>query len=151
MPIALQSMEPMLWLTIRKIWKISRSIGCISKITTLLSRFWNETSGCKKRIFASRISTKRIWRNNQDYLIRWDLKRIEKKRDMIQQQKILANIKIKRFWLTLRGLVYSFSALKNNFEEHKAEKVREEVRNYSSWKIAYRFKVPPSSDKFIGL
>ena len=60
---------------------------------------------------------------------------------MIQQQKILANIKTKRFWLTLRGLAYSFCALKSNFAKRKAEKVQEEVRNFSSWRIAYRFKV----------
>jgi hypothetical protein len=51
------------------------------------------------------------------------------------------NRKILTFWMTLRGITYTFDALRQRFSIHKDEKVKEEMRNFSAWRIAYRFKL----------
>lgn len=78
---------------------------------------------------------------NKRYLIRWELKKQE---EADQQQRMIdlkKNREILKFWLTIRALNWTFTTLRDRFYIHKEEKVHEEVRNFSVWRIAYRFKL----------
>lgn len=80
-------------------------------------------------------------RRKKEYLIRWEIRKEQMEQERKEQTQLQNNQHVCKFWLTLRAVTYEFQALRQNFDTRKLEKVKEEVRNFSAWRISYRFRV----------
>ena len=80
-------------------------------------------------------------KRNKDYLVRWDIRRVEQERQREDYVRTVIHRKTKRTWLIIQALAYTFWSLNHSFKKRKHEKVLEEMRNFNAWKISYRYKL----------